>query len=75
MDPTWYDFAPNMGPNIPPKSTQLGLQDVINVKTVKYVDEILFEALEKKIEPIIDINTEISNNLKPDQISSESRTH
>ena len=51
------------------------ISNKINVKTVKYVDEILFEALEKKIEPIIDINTEISNNLKPDQISSESRTH
>ena len=47
----------------------------IKIKTVKYVDEILFETLENKIEPLIDINPKIDPKIKNDQIESSTQTH
>ena len=47
----------------------------IKIKTVKYVDEILSETLENKIEPLIDIKPEIGQKIKNDQIESSTQTH
>ena len=47
----------------------------INIKTLEYVDEILPEALENKIEPLIDINPEIGQKVKNDQIEPSTQTH
>ena len=47
----------------------------ISIKTVEYVDEILLETLENKIEPLIDIKPEISQKIKNDQIESSTQTH
>ena len=47
----------------------------IKVKTVKYVDEILSETLENKIEPLIDIKPEISQKIKNDQLEQLTQTH
>ena len=47
----------------------------IKIKTVKYVDEILSETLENKIEPLIDIKPEIGQKIKNEQIEQSSQTH
>ena len=47
----------------------------IKIKTVKYVDEILSETLENKIEPLIDIKPEIGQKIKNDQIEPSTQTH
>ena len=47
----------------------------INIKTVKYVDEILFETLENKIEPLIDIKPEIGQKIKNEQIEPSTQAH
>ena len=47
----------------------------IKIKTVKYVDEILSETLENKIEPLIDIKPEIRQKIKNDQIEPLTQTH
>ena len=47
----------------------------INIKTVKYVDEILSETLENKIEPLIDIKPEIGQKIKNDQLEPSTQTH
>ena len=49
--------------------------DRINIKPVEYVDEILIETLENKIEPLIDIKPEISQKIKNDQIEPSPQTH
>ena len=49
--------------------------DKVKIKSVQYVDEILTETLEKKIEPLIDIKPEISQKIKNDQIESSTQTH
>ncbi len=49
--------------------------DKISIKTVEYVDEILSETLENKIEPLIDIKAEIGQKIKNDQIESPTQTH
>ncbi len=47
----------------------------VNIKSVEYVDEILLETLENKIEPLIDIKPEIRTKIKNDQIESSTQTH
>ena len=47
----------------------------ISIKTVEYVDEILSETLENKIEPLIDIKPEIGQKIKNDQIEPSTQTH
>ena len=42
---------------------------------IKYVDEILSETLENKIEPLIDIKSEIGQKIKNDQIEPSTQTH
>ena len=49
--------------------------DKVKIKSVKYVDEILTETLENKIEPLIDINTEISQKIKNDQVETSAQRH
>jgi len=51
------------------------ISNKIKIKTVKYVDEILSETLENKIEPLIDIKPEISQKIKNDQIEPSPQTH
>ena len=47
----------------------------VKIKTIEYVDEILSETLENKIEPLIDIKPEISQKIKNDQIEPSTQTH
>ena len=47
----------------------------IKIKSVKYVDEILSETLENKIEPLIDIKPEIGQKIENDQIEPSTQTH
>ena len=47
----------------------------INIKTVEYVDEILSETLENKIESLIDVKPEIGPEIKNDQIEPSTQTH
>ena len=47
----------------------------IKIKSVKYVDEVLSETLENKIEPLIDIKPEIGQKIKNDQIEPSTQTH
>ena len=47
----------------------------INIKTVEYVNDILSETLEDKIEPLIDIKPEIGQKIKNDQIEPTAQTH
>jgi ATP-dependent Lon protease len=47
----------------------------IKIKTVKYVDEVLSETLENKIEPLINIKPEIGQKIKNDQIEPSTQTH
>tara|TARA_B100000963_G_scaffold260152_1_gene228420 strand:+ start:1392 stop:3773 length:2382 start_codon:yes stop_codon:yes gene_type:complete len=47
----------------------------IKIIPVEYVDEILSETLENKIEPLIDIKPEIGQKIKNDQIESSTQTH
>ncbi len=47
----------------------------IKIKTVKYVDEVLSETLENKIESLIDIKPEIGQKIKNDQIEPSTQTH
>ena len=47
----------------------------IKIKTIKYVDEMLLETLENKIEPLIDINPKIDPKIKNDQIEPSTQTH
>ncbi|MDC3095769.1 endopeptidase La [Alphaproteobacteria bacterium] len=51
------------------------ISNKVNIKTVKYVDEILSETLENKIDSLIDINSEIGQKIKNDQIESSTQTH
>ena len=47
----------------------------IKIKTVKYVDQMLLETLENKIEPLVDIKPEIGQKIKNDQIETSTQTH
>ena len=47
----------------------------IKIKSVEYVDEVLSETLENKIEPLIDIKPEIGQKIKNDQIEQSTQTH
>ena len=49
--------------------------DKVKIKSVEYVDEILFETLENKIEPLLDIKPEIGQKIKNDQIEPSTQTH
>ena len=51
------------------------ISNKVDIKTVKYVDEILSETLENKIDSLIDINSEIGQKIKNDQIESSTQTH
>jgi len=47
----------------------------VKIISVEYVDEILSETLENKIEPLIDIKPEISQKIKNDRIEPSTQTH
>ena len=47
----------------------------VKIKTVEYVDQILSETLENKIEPLIDIKTKISQKIKNEQVEPSTQTH
>ncbi|MDC3063787.1 endopeptidase La [Alphaproteobacteria bacterium] len=47
----------------------------LKINTVKHVDEILSEALQDKIIPLIDIKPEISQKIQNDQIEQSTQTH
>ena len=49
--------------------------DKVKIKTIEYVDEILSETLENKIQPLIDIKPDISQKIKNDQIEPSTQTH
>ena len=49
--------------------------DKIKIKPVEYVDEILIESLENKIEPLIDIKPEIGQKIKNDQVEASTQRH
>ena len=47
----------------------------VKIKTIEYVDEILSETLENKIEPLMGIKPQISQKIKNDQIEPSTQTH
>ncbi len=49
--------------------------DKVKIKSVEYVDEILSETLENKIEPLINIKSEISQKIKNDQVEPSTQRH
>ena len=49
--------------------------DKVKIKPVKYVDEILLEALENEIEPLIDIKPDVSQKIKNDQVEPSTQRH
>jgi ATP-dependent Lon protease len=49
--------------------------DKVKIKSVEYVDEILTETLENKIEPLINIKSEISQKIKNDQVEPSTQRH
>jgi len=49
--------------------------DKVKIKTIEYVEEILSETLENKIDPLIDIKPEIGQKIKNEQIEPSTQTH
>ena len=49
--------------------------DKVKIKTIEYVEEILSETLENKIDPLIDIKPEIGQKIKNEQIEPSPQTH
>ena len=81
-----YYFSLSVGPGVPGPwnctihganqcISEKEILNKIKIKTVKYVDEILSETLENKIEPLIDIKPEIGQKIKSDQIEPSTQTH
>ena len=68
-----------LDPSIDRKSKNKPIQTIVErytqLEAVKYVDEILSETLESKIEPLIDIKPEIGQKIKNDQIEPSTQTH